>query len=61
MQKLGDLFRNFFLATGVLWFLCGLSIIIFNFHFETKEIVISLVLPLSYAIVRMFDASGRSA
>lgn len=55
MKKLGEFFRNFFLANGVLWFFCGLSVIIFNFRFEVKEITIGILIPLSYAIVRLFD------
>lgn len=48
-------FKNIFLFTGILWFFCAISIIIFELHFGTKEIIATLVVPLVYGIVRVFD------
>jgi hypothetical protein len=55
MKRLSQFFRNFFLANGVLWFLCGLSTLIFKFHLGPQELLATLLLPLAYAIVRLFD------
>lgn len=52
--------KTFFLATGVVWFLCGLAIIIFKLNFQVTEIIITLILPLAYAIVRQFEKSEAS-
>lgn len=58
MEKLGEFFRNFFLANGVLWFFCSLSIVLFDFHFAAREITVGIIIPLSYAIVRLFDRNN---
>ncbi|MBS1757289.1 MAG: hypothetical protein JSU03_08425 [Bacteroidetes bacterium] len=60
MKKLKEFSKNFFLANGVLWFLCSLSIIIFNLHFDVKEIIMTLILPLAYAIVKLYDVSKKT-
>ena len=48
-------FKNMFLATGVIWFFSALAIIILNLHFGPREIILTLIIPLAYAVVRLFD------
>ncbi|GGH14907.1 helix-turn-helix domain-containing protein [Sphingobacterium alkalisoli] len=55
MKKLKDFLSNYFLATGIVWFLCGIGIISFNWHFGPQEISITLLVPLSYALFRIFE------
>ena len=55
MKKLSGFFRDFFLCNGVVWFLCGLAILIFQLNFQVKEILLSLLFPLAYAIARLFE------
>lgn len=55
MQNSMTFFQRFFLATGIVWFLSGLSILIFKLNFGPREIIITLILPLAYAIIRLFD------
>ncbi|HEY5589898.1 MAG TPA: hypothetical protein VIK55_02660 [Paludibacter sp.] len=55
MKKLMTFSKNFLLANGVIWLLSGLSILLFNLNFQKQEIVISLLLPLAYAITRLFE------
>jgi len=55
MKRLGNFFKDFFLANGVIWFLCGIAIIIFKLNFQVREILLTLIFPLAYAIVRLFD------
>ncbi|QDW26812.1 hypothetical protein [Pedobacter sp. KBS0701] len=50
-----NFFKNYFLAAGIVWTLCALSILFLNFNFQAKEITITLIIPLSYAIFRLFD------
>ncbi|MFC3364296.1 hypothetical protein ACFOG5_14070 [Pedobacter fastidiosus] len=47
--------KNFFLATGIIWVLSAFSILTFRLNFQRQEIIITLILPLAYAIVRLFD------
>lgn len=47
--------KNFFLATGIIWVLSAFSILTFGLNFQRQEIIITLILPLAYAIVRLFD------
>jgi transcriptional regulator with XRE-family HTH domain len=60
MQNPMTFFQRFFLATGIVWFLCGISILIFKLNFGSREIVITLILPLAYAILRIFDKGKPS-
>lgn len=60
MQNSMTFFQRFFLATGIVWFLSGLSILIFRLNFGPREILITLILPLAYAIVRLFDKGKPS-
>lgn len=48
-------FKNVFLFTGILWFFAAISIMIFELHFGTQEIMATLIVPLVYGIVRTFD------
>lgn len=60
MKSESTFFKTFFLGVGVLWTICGLSIILFQLSFEAKEIVLTLALPLAYAIIRQFDKKGKA-
>jgi len=60
MQNSMTFFQRFFIAAGIIWFLCGLSILIFKLNFGPREILITLILPLAYAIVRLFDKGKPS-
>ncbi|MDO3696040.1 helix-turn-helix transcriptional regulator [Wenyingzhuangia sp. chi5] len=43
-------FYNYFLATGIIWFLCALSIITFNLNFKIREIILTIIIPLAFSI-----------
>jgi transcriptional regulator with XRE-family HTH domain len=47
-----NFFRNYFLAVGIIWFFCALSIIIFNLHFREKEILLTILIPLAFFIFK---------
>ncbi len=47
--------RNFFLAVGVLWTLSALAILIFKLNFQPKEIILTLIFPLAWALVKLFE------
>ena len=53
-------FQNFFFATGVIWFLSALSILILKLNFQPKEIAMTLILPLAWALVRLFEKAKPS-
>ncbi len=55
MNKSYRFFNNLFLATGAIWLPSGLSIVCFNLHFREQEIMVTLILPVAYAIVKIFD------
>ncbi len=57
MKNIMEFFKTFFLAVGVVWFLCGLSILILKLSFKPQEIILTLLLPLAYAIIRRFEKS----
>ncbi len=48
-------FHNFFLAAGIIWTLSALSILTFELNFQPREIFLTLIFPLAYAVVRLFD------
>jgi hypothetical protein len=48
-------FKNFFLSTGVIWTFSAFAILTFQLNFGRQEIIFSLIFPLAYAIVRLFD------
>jgi hypothetical protein len=60
MKKLMTFSKNFLLANGVIWLLSGLAILLFRLNFERREIIISLLFPLAYAITRLFDEKKGS-
>ena len=53
-------FHNFFFSTGIVWFLSALAIIIFDLNFKEKEILLTLIFPLAYALIRQFEKSKSS-
>jgi len=55
MKKLTQFFKDYFLVNGILWFFCSLSILIFDLNFGPREIIMSIIFPLPYAIARLFD------
>lgn len=57
MSSLFNFLKNFFIAAGIVWVLSALSILTFNLNFQRQEIIISLIFPLAYALVRLFDNS----
>ena len=61
MDKQPSFFKNFFLAAGVIWFLCSLSILLFGLNFQRREIIIMLVIPLTYAILRKFEEKKNNS
>lgn len=60
MKNSKSFFYNFFLSLGIVWFLCALSILIFELNFRTKEILLTVIFPLAYAIFRQFDKKEPS-
>jgi hypothetical protein len=50
-----NFFKNYFLAAGIVWTLGALSILFFKFNFQSQEITLTLLFPLAYAIIRLFD------
>jgi hypothetical protein len=55
MNMFVNFLKNLFLAIGAIWFFCALAILTLNLNFGPREIVFTLILPLAYAIVRIFD------
>jgi len=55
MNMFVNFLRNLFLAIGAIWFFCALAILILNLNFGPREIVFTLIVPLAYAVVRIFD------
>jgi len=54
-MKLINFSKHFFLASGVIWTLCALSILLFQLNFQRQEILITLILPLAYAIIKTLE------
>ncbi len=50
MNETRNLIYNYFLAVGILWVPTSIAIIVFNWNFHEKEIVISLIIPLVFAL-----------
>ena len=48
-------FKNFFLSAGIVWTFSAFAILIFKLNFGQQEIIISLIFPLAYATVRLFE------
>jgi transcriptional regulator with XRE-family HTH domain len=55
MKNSKKFFYNFFFSIGIVWFLCALAIVIFELNFQKREILLTLIFPLAYAILRQFD------
>ncbi len=55
MKNSKNFFKNYFLSVGIIWFLCALSIVIFKLNFQIKEILLTIIIPLGFAIFRQFD------
>lgn len=60
MRKSKNFFYNYFLAIGIVWFLCGLSIVIFDLRFGEKEVLLTILIPLGFAIFQQFSKSESS-
>ena len=60
MKNLRDFFYNYFLATGIVWFLCAFAIVIFKLNFQAKEILLTLIIPLAFSIFRLFTKNSPS-
>jgi hypothetical protein len=54
-------FKNFFLAVGILWTLSAIAILVFQLSYQPKEIILTLVLPLAWALVKLFDNTKPSS
>lgn len=46
------IFIDFFMAVGVVWFICAMSILLFNIDFQSEEIALTIIFPLAYTIFR---------
>jgi len=60
MKNLMNFFHNFFLAIGIVWFLCAITILVFELNFQKKEILMTLIFPLAYAVIRQFEKNKMS-
>lgn len=60
MKKYYPFLQTYFFALGVVWFLCGSGILIFRATFNEAEIILTLVLPLAYAIVEEVKRNKNS-
>lgn len=61
MKNTKSFFFNYFLSIGIVWFLCALSILIFKLNFQAKEILLSIVIPLAFAIFGQFSKNVSSS
>jgi hypothetical protein len=59
MKTLYKFLHDFFLAAGVIWFLCALSILYYNYNFGEREIIQTLLFPLAWAVVKLIDSNIR--
>jgi transcriptional regulator with XRE-family HTH domain len=60
MKNSKSFFFNFFLSLGIIWFLCALSIIIFNLNFQEKEILLTLIIPFAFSLFLNFSKNDYS-
>lgn len=60
MEKRVEFFRNMFLATGVIWFFAALAILIFQLNFHEEEVVMTILIPVAYAVIRLFEKKDAS-
>jgi hypothetical protein len=54
-------FKNFFLAAGIIWTFSAIAILIFKITYQPKEIILTLIIPLAWALVKLFDGSKTSS
>ena len=55
MSKLKIFFLRFFLATGLIYFFFASALLADNLHYGRMEILLSVVFPLAFAVVRSFE------
>ena len=60
MKNLMNFFHNFFLSIGIVWFLCAITILVFELNFQKNEILMTLIFPLAYAVIRLFEKNKTS-
>jgi len=60
MNDSKNFFHNFFISTGIVWFLSALAIVTFELNFQKTEILLTLIFPLAYALIRQFEKSKSS-
>ena len=60
MKNSKNFFHNYFLAIGIIWFFCALSIVIFKLNFQIKEILLTIIIPLAFSIFKKFTQSNSS-
>ncbi|MDH6311705.1 transcriptional regulator with XRE-family HTH domain [Parabacteroides sp. PFB2-10] len=60
MKNSRNFFYDYFLATGVVWFICALAIVIFKLNFQVKEILLTIIIPLAFSIFRQFTKNNSS-
>ncbi|MFB6319630.1 helix-turn-helix domain-containing protein [Saccharicrinis sp. FJH54] len=60
MKKTKNFFYNYFLAMGIVWFFCALSIVLFKLNFQIKEILLTIIIPLAFSIFRQFTKNESS-
>jgi len=61
MDKQPSFFKNFFLAAGVIWVFFAITVLLFRLSFQSIEIIITLVIPLAYAILRKFEEKKNNS
>jgi len=61
MDKQPSFFKNFFLAAGVIWVFFAITVLLFRLSFHSIEIIITLVIPLAYAILRKFEEKKNNS
>lgn len=54
MKKTKSFFHNYFLASGIVWFFCALSILIFKLNFQAKEILLIMIIPFAFSVFKYF-------
>lgn len=60
MKNSKKFFYNYFLAIGIIWFFCALSIVIFKLNFRAKEIILTIIIPLAFSIFKKFTQDSES-
>jgi len=61
IEKLEKLFLQLFFGNlEFVWFFCALSIVLFKLNFQTKEILLTIIIPLAFSIFRQFTKDNSS-